>query len=173
MSTTDSLPQQSLEQPESKPASALRQALEAAAGVTRLGRMAAVKSVARNLKREDDAVARNVDTHERGLWGGELAPAPSSDGENMENMAGRDVHIHYHSPVNETPVSAPATAQSAAPKPASSTLRKLVTTAGLVGLGVAAPFAAPAVMNWFSPPAATAPSFEDTNLDVQLEIGPE
>ena len=48
---------------------AMREALEATAGVGRLLKMAAVKSIKRNLETEDEAYRHDIDTHQRELWG--------------------------------------------------------------------------------------------------------
>lgn len=74
---------------------AAQEALEMEAGIIRLGKMGAVKSNNRNLKAEDEANRRNIEIHERDLWGNDVVDAaanqPSED--EMEIMAARDVII--------------------------------------------------------------------------------
>lgn len=61
-------------------------------GVKRLGRMAAVESVARNLEMEDRAVERDIAGHEQMLFGME----PSGNGsDEMRITAARDVYVGY------------------------------------------------------------------------------
>ena len=166
---------------------AIREAMESSAGVTLLGKMAAMRSIHRNLKSEDEAVARNVETHERALWGDEMADAPeAAGGEEMEVMAGRDVHIHHHSPTNEAPKETPQPAvtptpapvvQPIAEKPAAgmSTLAKIATGAALVGGGALAPLAIGAVADYMkADPApvvqpATAEEFVVPNWSLSIE----
>jgi hypothetical protein len=97
-------------------------------------------------------------------------PSTSAADEEMGIHVG-DVHHenHYHGGNSE---------QTIAQK-GSSVLKKAAIGAALIGTGVVAPYALPlaaGLLNGDKPAAVEAPavpSFEDTNLDVELQIGDE
>ena len=81
---------------------ALKEELQLDAGVNRLMKMSAVKSISRNLRYEDDAVAAEIAAAEAELAGTTVPTSPSegNDGgeDPMELMAARDIHFHQHAP---------------------------------------------------------------------------
>lgn len=97
MSTTDSQPVENLtpaEQEQIAEQQALREAMVLSQGVRRLGVMAGVKSLNRNLAIEDEANRRNILAHEREMFGAEaIADAPASGGDEMEIMSAAGVTI--------------------------------------------------------------------------------
>ena len=127
----------------------LGEELKIDAGVTRLGKMSAIKSNSRNLKIEDDAVRQDVEDHRRALGMGEtsLNPGPrtvAEDGEGQvdigEIMAARDVQIHYHDPQKPKsqevqPAVAPIAPTPRPPNGMNPTIRNLLTAAGIIGAG--------------------------------------
>jgi hypothetical protein len=90
---------------------AVREALELRDGLRRLGVLNGLKSIKRNLDCEDDAVARDIAGHQEEEFG----ERPESDckGEDMEIMAGRDVHYHLHG--SETTTDTPKAEQPQQP----------------------------------------------------------
>lgn len=98
-----------------EPTESLQSALESSDGIRRLGLMAGVKSLARNLATEDAAYASDLDIHQRQLWGDGVAQkAPTStgsDGDEMDVMAARDVIFQQSQPPQQQPGGMP-TAQA-------------------------------------------------------------
>jgi len=72
---------------------ALREALEAREGVTRLHHMGAVRSIIRNMDHEDDLVRRNLEAHEKEMLDEYIDPEESGEDEmgRTDTMAARDV----------------------------------------------------------------------------------
>jgi len=101
--------------------------------------MAGTKSICRNLKNEDEAVKRNIELHEKDLWGLEAsAAAPVGSDDLMDIMAARDVNIYQTAPPGQAATAAqPTTPQPApvapgvAPPTSSSTLANLAKYAAL------------------------------------------
>ena len=83
---------------------AMQEALELEGGIRRLGRMAGVESLARNLEAEDEAVRRNIDAYEAELFDGDLATGGESPEGEMRIMAARDVYVNQPQPTATQPV---------------------------------------------------------------------
>lgn len=167
---SDALPQpatgqQSTNSPESSPGQEAREdellkSIDVDQGLTRLTRLAGVKSLICGMKAETRETERDADYAHAALWGVDVKERPAGD-EEMEVLSGRDVKVethHHHAP----------------PAPAGmSTLAKMAV-AGLaatgVGLPIAGAIALPEIIKAFNPPAVTQPAFDPNDFD--LMVGP-
>lgn len=75
------------------PEETIRQALEEREGLRRLGLMAGLRSINRNLRTEDAAVAAHQAAQHRELFGGGDMPQAGAD--DMDIMAARDVIVQH------------------------------------------------------------------------------
>lgn len=96
-------PQQTEQQREQ---AALREAFELREGLRRLGIMAGVESITRNLEQEDAALKQLDDIH--GEFMGSK-PAAAQGPDEMRATAARDVTVNYYSGNPQTSTAAPAT----------------------------------------------------------------
>ena len=157
---------------------ALREAMETSEGVRRLGRMLGVRSIARNLKTEDDAIARDMLNQETAL--GDCQPRPPASEQPMDLMAARDIHITLapkEAPKQEVNTAKPAepTAPVPAPTPAAppatssglSTLAKAGIAAAILGsggIGASIPF----LLNLVKAPVQNTTVLDPSSFDLQL-----
>jgi hypothetical protein len=168
----------------------LRQALELRENVKRLCALQGVRSLARNLKAEDEAVRRNTETAERQFFGEayEASKAPPEDDDDMEYIAARDIIINNVPP---QAVQQPSTVAAAPSQPATPGAPSAATSAGgpavagvaaaalpgwvkagMVGLGMVGSAAGGAIINNASQPTISVvqPS-ADTDTNSTIELG--
>lgn len=132
MSSTDS--------PESAAATSLHEGVESSEGLRRLGRMAGIDSIDRNLTAEDAAADRIARLNDEEIYGKDAVAAvaavdPPGDDE-MKIMAARDVHYHEPPQPEETPATAPATkAERRRPSLLKNAVAIAAVVAGTSGLG--------------------------------------
>ncbi len=126
--------------------------MESNEGVVRLGRMAAVDSLERNLDTEDAAYAQEMLDHAN--------PAPA--GEEMRIMAARDVTVYPNPPATPPPL------PTSSPGKATSTLVKAAMVAALVGSGAGAGLAIPWMTSMLEPPPPPAAPV-DTTTQITIE----
>lgn len=86
---------------------ALREDLISLAGIKRLGHMAAIKSLHRNLTNEDELVKKNLEKCEAEFFDGDADVGKHKGGDieddmPMDIMAARDVVIHNKSPMDNS-----------------------------------------------------------------------
>lgn len=170
----------------------MREALSLREGLNRLCAMGGVKSLNRNLKNEDEAVARNIEACEKTILGANYDTKPSSAGseDEMELMAARDIVVNLGqkaeaappAPAPVTPTPAPAPVAPPAVTPAAPAEPSLATTptwikAVLLASGLGGMFGGGAKVNqWINstpvqPPAVTKPITYDVGGKVTpLEI---
>ncbi len=145
--------------------------MEGRAGINRLGQMAGVDSIDRNLQREDDAVERDRRRHERELAGeaesgGDDSPLLEEDP--MRIMAARDVQITYDQRPPAPPPEVPVAAEvPPAAKKTAGLLAKAAITAALLGTGAGGGVLIPWAMGAFG--GADKP---DADTQYELRIGP-
>jgi len=144
---------------ESPETTALHEGVESSEGLRRLGRMAAIESIDRNLENEDAAVDRDARLNDAELYGADAVNAvkpPEVD--EMRIMAARDVIVHEPTPASPPPL--PVSAKQ--PKSKLPLLAKAAITAALVGSGVGAGAAIPFLLGLFdkSPPTVVVPAAE-------------
>lgn len=106
-----------------------------------------MRSIARNLKYEDEAVRRNIESHEREMWG-EGDTTPKAEQEEMDLMVAGDLTINHSAPSS----------------PAKSSLGTLAK-AGLVGAALAGSGAAGAYL-------ASGKAVADSVPQVSIEADP-
>lgn len=137
----------------STPKEALQEELQIDAGQKRLGKMIGMKSVHRNLKAEDEAYARELETQHRELWG----ETPESKGDDeMEVMAARDVIV------NPAPAQQPQQQNNSLPKWVLPAMAAVMTTGGIgAGFGLS---------QWLAP-NDDRPAVSDRINDVSTGFG--
>jgi len=128
--------------------------MELRAGISRLGHLAGIESLTRNLEAEDAAVRRNIERLENELLEPEEGEAMSPSDDAMRIMAARDVHVYQPAPgpaATATPIAAAAPiAQQAADTPLWK--RALALAAIVSGMGGTAGLA-----SWLTSRAAPNP----------------
>lgn len=106
MSSTESLQNSTMEQQQVQDRDALREGLVLADGLNRLGKMAAIKSLHRNMQTEDALVKKNLEKCEEEFFGdddvGKSKGGDIEDDMPMDIMAARDVVIHNKSPMDNS-----------------------------------------------------------------------
>lgn len=140
------------------PKAALQQEMTRNAGVVRLGRMAAVESLGRNLAAEDAAVKRSIERHERELSEGDAEQTEPDD--NMRIMAGGDVRV-YLPPADSAPIATPQPRPGRAP-----TLAKAAIAAALIASGIGAGVGVPWALGMFDQ-QSPAPQKYELRLEVE------
>jgi hypothetical protein len=81
------------------PEQSLQENLELWSGINRLTYMSGVRSVAHNIRDEDEAVRLNTQAHEQQMLG--ISPTETRrEKDDMEIMSARDVNFHNHRPTN-------------------------------------------------------------------------
>lgn len=106
----------SIESPESPETTALREGVESSEGLRRLGCMAAIESIDRNLENEDAAADRDTRLNDAELYGADAVNAVKPpEGEEMRIMAARDVHVREPTPPGPPPLPVPTKQKSKLP----------------------------------------------------------
>ncbi len=159
----------------------LRDALSTAEGVRRLGVMAGIKSIHRNLKNEDAADERARRIFERDILDCDM-PTGKQDDDPMEVMAARDVIVNYGSPAQAqqpspnqpapTPTPAPSPAVTPTPNGLSNLAKVAIVGSSLLGAGGLAT----GIASYFNKPTTTInnpPSnFDPNDYDISGSVTP-
>ncbi len=158
-------------QPESPETTSLREGLESSEGLRRLGRMAAIASLDRNLENEDASADRDARLNDAEIYGAEAVNTTSPPGdEEMRITAARDVIVHQPPPP-------PAPAVQPKSKRHSILKGAAVATALMVGTGGgAAAVAIPWLLGAFDkspPPVVAPPSDEWTDRVLENYVPPQ
>ena len=133
----------------------------------RLGYMAAIESIDRNLATEDAAYERDIKRHEKEMFEGGPEQVEMGDemGDAMRIMAARDVYV------NQPPeISAPTNPPSATTRKAVGTLGKAALAAAILGSGAGAGGAAMWALGKLSSPPVVESADQNTQYEARIRV---